>query len=464
MKTKAVLLSLFVALVSGCASNSPKPLYEEEYPKIVDFIAANWHTSCIDSAYAAGAGFIPLVPPKPFMSISAYNPVLFYWDNYFTNKGLLLIDSLSIYAVNVTDDLLWMVDQIGFVPNANMTWGMNRSQVPYLALMVEDVFAKTGDKEWLAQAYGTLKKEYHFWTDTSENAIEDHRTSIAGLQRFYHHASTDELLTLYEGVHHRGLEPIHPDSLSEAEKCRIAGNYAAEAQTMDFTPRFEQRCPDFIAVDLNSNLYRYERFFAHVVELLGLAGEPDWAAMAEQRKALINQYCWNDERGLYMDYDFVNNRSSKVASVACMYPLMAGIASEEQAKRTVQQLHLFEYEYGVTVCEQNDSGKLFMWDYPVGWPPVYLYTIQALHNYGYTDNARRICIKYLDVAAKNFIEPFPASYAAKDKTVEREPGYLYEKYNVITGGIDDTEYAGNRFLGWSAGVFIWCLDYLGKGE
>ena len=463
MKTKAVLLCLFVALVTGCANN-PKSLYEDEYPKIVTFIANNWHTSRIDSAYASGSPGIALVPPKPFMSIAAYNPVLFYWDNYFTNKGLLLIDSLSSYAVGATEDLLWMVEQIGFVPNANMKWGMNRSQVPYLALMVEDVFEKTGDKEWLSKAYQTLKKEYHFWTDTSDNAIEDHRTPIAGLQRFFHHASPDELLTLYEAVYNRGLEPIHPNSLPEEEKYRIAGNYAAEAQTMDFTPRFEQRCPDFIAIDLNCNLYRYELIFSEIVKTLNLSGEPDWKAMANKRKVLINQYCWNNERGLYMDYDFVNQRFSKVASIACMYPLMAGIATKQQAESTVKQLGLFEYEYGVTVCEPNESGKLYMWDYPVGWPPVYLYTIQALHNYGYKNDARRICIKYLDVAAQNFIEPQPASYKSGDKTVDRVSGFLYEKYNVITGGIDDTEYPGGRFLGWSAGVFIWCLDYLGMGK
>ena len=461
MKTKNLLLCLCAALVSGCATNSPKPLYEDEYPKIVNFIAENWHTSRIDSAYAASTGIIPLIPPKPFMSIAAYNPVLFYWDNYFTNKGLLLIDSLSSYAVDVTDNLLWFVEQIGFVPNANMKWGMNRSQVPYLALMVEDVFEKTGDKEWLKTAYFSLKKEYHFWVDDSDNAIEDHRTAIKGLQRFYHHASSEELSELYASTYGRGLIDLHPDSVSAEEKDRVAGSYAAEAQTMDFTPRFERRCPEFIAIDLNSNLYRYELFFSRIVKLLDLANEPDWRAMADKRKGLINQYCWNEERELFMDYDFVNQRFSKVASIACMYPLMAGIASKEQAEKTVKQLDLFEYEFGVTVCEPNESGKLYMWDYPVGWPPVYLYTIQALHNYGYKDEARRICVKYLDVAAQNFIAPQPASYTSKNETIARESGYLYEKYNVITGGIDDTEYPGGRFLGWSAGVFIWCLDYLG---
>ncbi|MDD6210760.1 MAG: trehalase family glycosidase [Bacteroidales bacterium] len=460
-----VYTSFLLLLLTGCTEKTAYlPVYKEQWPQVETFIRDNWHTSKIDSIQSAEATYIALAPPKAFMSISAGNPVLFYWDNYFTNKGLLRIDSLSIYAKNATDNLLWEVEQLGFVPNANMTWGMNRSQTPYLALMVWDVYRKTGDQKWLQNAYETLKKEYHFWTDTSATAIEDHNTSVEGLQRFYHHASTDELLTLYDAVHQRGLLKDHPDSLTTGEKCAIAGNFAAEAETMDFNPRFENRCPDYIALDLNCNLYRYELIFKDIVKILGLKGEPDWEAKAEKRKELINQYCWNEQRGLYMDYDFVNKKFSPVASIVCMYPLLAGIASEEQAELMINQLPLFEYPNGVTVCEQAKKSKQYMWDFPVGWPPVYLLTIQALRNYGYEKQAQRICIKYLDVVTRNFLNPIPKHYMVNGESKERQPGFLYEKYDVVNGGIDNTEYPSNEFLGWSAGVFIWCLDYYRESQ
>ena len=138
---------------------------------------------------------------------------------------------------------------------------------------------------------------------------------------------------------------------------------------MDFTPRFENRCTDFIAVDLNSNLYYYETLLAWMVKELALNNEPDWELMAAKRKDLINQYCWNEERGLFMDYDFKNKRFTKVASIACMYPLFVGMASAEQAEKTVRNLTLFEYQYGVTVCEKFEKPVLYQWDYPAGWPP-----------------------------------------------------------------------------------------------
>ena len=459
---KYLFFSFFLTccLLSGCkGTREYAPKYETKWHSVENFIHQNWHLSKIDSIQSAEATYIALAPPKPFMSISAGNPVFFYWDNYFTNKGLLLIDSLSKYAVYGTENLLWETEQLGFVPNANMTWGMNRSQTPYLAHMVRDVYRKTRDKEWLGRAYPILKREYHFWTDTSTNAIEDHRTSIDGLQRFYHHASEEELCALYVSTYERGLLEKHPDSISIEEKVSIAGNFAAEAETMDFNPRFENRCPDFIAVDLNSNLYMYEVMLGDIANELGLKGEPDWASMAKRRKDLINRYCWNDERGLYIDYDFVNQRFSPIASIVCMYPLMAGIASEEQAERVVKQLSLFEFEFGLTICEVHEGDKAYMWDYPVSWPPVFLITVEALDRYGYHKDAQRICAKYLDLVTDNFIEPDPSFYMSNGKRIVRKPGFLYEKYNAVTGGIDDTEYPGNEFIGWSAGVFIWCLDH-----
>ncbi len=462
------ILTIFILLALGACKSQREymPEYRDKWNDVESFIHKNWHTSRVDSSGALWLKKIGIVPPKPFMSIAKGNPLLFYWDNYFTNKGLLLIDSLSIYARNVADDLLWEVDTLGFVPNANMNWGMNRSQTPFLAQIVYDVYAKNHDKQWLTNAYYILKKEYHFWTDTSRNAIENHNTAIPGLQRFYHHASEKALSELYASCFERGLLQKHPDSISQNEKLRIAGHYAAEAESgMDFNPRFENRCADFIPVELNSNLYKYEMLFDWMVSELSLSSEPDWKSLAEKRKMLINKYCWNEERGLFMDYDFVNKKFSPVASVACMYPMVTGIATKDQAEKTVKNLHLFEHKYGITVCEKTQQPVLYQWDYPAGWPPMYQLTAQALHNYGFIEEALRVCGKYLDVVTKNYIEPNPGTYKVNDTlTKKRSPGFVYEKYDVVTGGINDLEYNANEFLGWSAGVYIWCLDYYNKNS
>jgi len=463
---------LFVLLLTLSCSNQSQgeyePQYKSQWNSVEKFIHHNFHATIIDSVKKTWVKGRGLVLPNSYMGCGVNNPTFFYWDNYFTNKGLLLIDTLSGFAKNATDNLLWEVDTLGFVPNANVNWGMNRSQTPYLAMIVKDIYKHMDvkDSEWLKNAYYTLKKEYHFWTDTSLYAIENHNTSVKGLQRFYHHASKEELFELYNQIYKRKLVPLSPDAISDEEKMTIAGIYATEAETMDFTPRFENRCPDFIAIDLNSNLYKYEKIFAWIVDELQLTDEPEWTKLSYQRKELINRYCWNDTEGLFMDYDFVNKRFSKVRSIASIYPLFVGLATQDQAERTREKLNLFEYDYGVTVCERTDQEILYQWDYPAGWPPVHLFTATALHNYGFKEDAVRICSKYLDLVTKNYLDPIPKTYLSKEKNtaIQRENGFIYEKYDAVTGQINDSEYPAGEFLSWSASVFIWCLDFVNNNN
>ena len=63
------------------------------------------------------------------------------------------------------------------------------------------------------------------------------------------------------------------------------------------------------------------------------------------------------------------------------------------------------------------------------------------------EEARRIAEKYIAVADKNFTET----------------GNLWEKYDTVTGGVSVTkEYKTPKMMGWSAGVYMFCLDFLGK--
>lgn len=457
-------VSYLLAGNSGNSKNSTIDINEYKPDAITQYITKNWHKTKIDSSKIMWLGSNGIIPPKPYLKVSPDIDLIFYWDSYFTNKGLLLVDSLSTYARNSTEDLLWLVDTLGFVPNSNMNWGMNRSQPPFLAMMVDDVYQKLGSKNWLLSAYQTLKKEYHFWTDTSATAIENHTTAIPGLQRFSNHATDKELVALYDQCYERKLVKLHHDSINYDDKLKIANHFASEAATgMDFTPRFEGRCNDYVPVELNSNLYRYEILLAKMVKELGLKKEPDWKKAAKKRQKLMNNYLWNKKRGMFMDYDFVNKRFSPIASVVCYYPLTTGLATHKQAALSVKNLTLFEFSYGVSVCEKSEQKHLYQWDYPAGWAPMFSQTIDGLDKYGYKTDAARIAQKYVDLLIKNFEHPMPVQYSTKKgEKKTRIPGRIYEKYFVTTGEINDNEYNSGEFLGWTAGVYIWCVDYLKK--
>lgn len=89
-----------------------------------------------------------------------------------------------------------------------------------------------------------------------------------------------------------------------------------------------------------------------------------------------------------------------------------------------------------------------------------LIVIESLRRYGYARAARRIAYKFLDVVAKNFLEPVPTTYEKFGETRERSPGRLYEKYDVTSGHLADEEYPSNAMMGWSAAVFAYAYDYV----
>lgn len=376
--------------------------------------------------------------PHPFTSPCAKDTFkeLFYWDTYFMNVGLLRI-GMQQQAQNNTDDLLFLADKLGFIPNANRRSMCNRSQPPWLALMVRDIFAATGDKQWLRGAYAAMTKEHEFWMTK--------RITPLGLNRHFNSATKKELLGFYNFLaseRFRGLVVATP-----GEKVAFSSHSLSEAESgWDFNPRFDRRCEDFCPVDLNANLYLYETILADISKVLENGAEAAWREKAEQRKKLMQEYLWNEEVGCYTDYDFVNKKKGAVVSCATLFPLQAGVATPEQAAKVVAKMKaVLEYNHGLSTCEKRTWKFAYQWDYPNGWPPMQGIAIQALDRAGFKADARRIAEKYVRTVIRNY-----------EKT-----GDLWEKYNVVTGTTEVVdEYKMPRMVGWTAGVFVFANDYL----
>ena len=62
---------------------------------------------------------------------------MFYWDEYFTNIGLIL-DGLSDQAYYNLKNIAKFIDELGFMPNANNL--TDRSQPPFFVLGVYDYY------------------------------------------------------------------------------------------------------------------------------------------------------------------------------------------------------------------------------------------------------------------------------------------------------------------------------------
>ena len=397
--------------------------------KIINYLKDNWDL-CVrenkqDKDNLIGLPYKYTVPSPEFFN------EMYYWDTYFTNIGLLRIGKADLAKSNV-DNMLYLVDRFGFMPNGTRTYFLNRSQPPFLSEMVKDIYEFYKDKEWLSRAYETLLKEYSFW--------QGKRRSDIGLNHYDAKIIDSEIKSYADLFCERiGFRP-------SMEDYEIVHHFLATAEGgWDLNPRWDFDAYNFAATDLNCLLYLFEKnmeYFSDILE--NKNAKSKWKQCSENRLNLMQNYLC-DDNGIFMDYNFKTNKRSTVFSVASYYPMFVKAATPRQAELLFQNLERLEAEYGIASCEEINSDISYQWGYPNGWACLQYIMISALDNYGYRKAALRIAKKYVNTTKNIF-----------DKTHN-----LWEKYNVVKGNIDViSEYGTPPMFGWSAGVYVYAEDYI----
>jgi alpha,alpha-trehalase len=338
-------------------------------------------------------------------------------------------------ARNNAENIIHVIESQGFFPNVAKQ-GITRSQPAFAAHIIRDLYQRTRDRVFLRRGLAAMEREYAFWSTL--------RTGPDGLFVARPHAPPQELERFYYGCRDRivGI-PAEP-----VERLRFLLDAMANAEAgCDFSPRFEHRCTDFYPLIIDVPVYTLECDAAWACAELGdEAGRVRWQARADAHLATFQRLMWNEERGLFIEYDHRNRRPARLAGAETFMPLWAGMATPEQARRVHDNLGLFERAHGITTVEPGERDQRYQWDDPNGWPPLQEFAFVGLDRYGYTEAARRIAGAYVGNIVRSF----------------EQTGQLWEKYNVHTGGIDVVdEYRMPAMIDWTAGVFNVACDYLG---
>lgn len=432
------ILCLLLACCCSTAGSAALRSPDGDIAAVRKFIRASWEKTIRYNPRDDGSLY-GLPYPYTVPTVSGMFQELYYWDTFFTGEGLI-IDGHTDLARNNAENMLYMVDRFGKMLNGNRTFYSNRSQSPYLSMMVAAVYDETRDKEWLRKVLPGLEKEYGFWMTQ--------RITPIGLNRYGNNASDEEKMGFIPLLRDRLGKNFKTEGLSREELLSIGGHHIAEAESWDFNPRYKMRCMDFCPVDLNANLYFYEKNFERFYNELGDAKTAKkWAAAATKRQKLIRKYLRDPHTGMYYDYDWANGKRSDVVSGAVFNLLFAGVLSQKESEGVLKALRILEYPYGIATCEDKPYDFQYQWSYPNGWAPVQYLAIRGLNNYGYREEAERIAEKYVDMVVRNFMET----------------GNLWEKYNIAEGNVNvSDEYEMPTMIGWTAGIFNWALRFLGK--
>lgn len=369
--------------------------------------------------------------PFPFLSVfdlQNLDDQMFAWDTYFVDRALIAHERLDLVRDHIRN-YLFMIDRYGHMPNANHTSGLTRSQTPVFPDGIWRYYLASGDRDLLVQALPLLTREYQdYW------CAPHHQTPI-GL------ATNRDL--------------GDPD---------LTPQMAAEAETgLDWTPIYGgdvRRCVPLIT---NCALVRYAQVLALITGELGFTDEAaTFSDEAVTRAKLINTYCWDDDRGLFVEYDYVAGEQLPYVSACTLWPLWAGHATPDQARRVVEQLPLLEQRYGLAATDRvyadphpappsadvhpdlpaevvGGLGQL-QWMYPAGWGCIQLVAAEGLDAYGYSDVATRISAHFLAAVLRQY----------------ENTGRLWEKYNTVDGGLElpNSRYGNMPFLSWTAGAAV----------
>lgn len=374
--------------------------------------------------------------PFPFLTPSGGKQTfqeMFCWDSYFINRALLAHDRLDLVRYHILN-YLFMVERFGYMPNANHAGATTRSQTPVFPDSVWLYYLRSGDRDLLCRAFALLKQEYRSYWNAS------------------HHSTPVGLAT------NRDLgDPRLPPEL------------AAEAETgLDWTPIYGgdvRRCTPLIT---NFALVRYARVLALVGNELGLPREANaFASEADARAERIRKYCWNEQVGFFLEYDYIAGKQLPYISTCAYWSLWAGVATRKQAQQLVSNLGRLEQRYGLACTDKaypdsrsnaayqsmiGPDGRAavapdvppeivggrewLQWMYPTGWAPEHLLTIQGLDAYGYESHAERIAAKFLGLLLNHY----------------QKSGNLWEKYNVVDGSLvlPNSRYGNVPMHGWTA--------------
>jgi alpha,alpha-trehalase len=368
--------------------------------------------------------------PKPYLVPSYkvktgfdYNE-LYYWDSYFMVQCLLDKQHEEL-VTGILEDLIALFKRFRVIPNASRTYLTGRSQPPLLTSFIFDVYQtynKTDD--WLKENMAVAEEEYKtVWLGVKK---PNERQVYNGLSRYY------------------DINYLH--DLAEAES------------GWDMTPRFDRRALNYLPIDLNALLYKYETDFARTARILGNTRKAAyWDDAAKVRKDVVDQLMWDRLKGMYFDYNYVKKKRGDTASLASYFPLWAGMVDEKQAATLVRSLKRFEHKGGLSTTDALPLKQFVLgsiptqWAYPNGWAPLHFIVVKGLERYGYHKDARRIATKWLKTNQAWF---------------NNEHVFL-EKYNVVNPEKPPVKglYPSQTGFGWTNAVFErFCKDYVDRLE
>ena len=414
-----------------------------------------------------GSSLIPL--PYPYIVPGGRFREIYYWDSYFTMLGLKECGEVTLIQ-NMIDNFTYLINTYGHIPNGNRSYYVSRSQPPFYAMMLQLLASIKGDsiyKKYLP----ALQKEYNYWMEgvatlkngathkrvtklkdgtilnrywdaldipRQEGFVEDTKVAEeASMEKMMvmRFANNDAMLKFKEDTEKNIFKNLRAGACSGwdySSRWFADANKISTIQVLDIAP-----------IDLNSLLYNMEKTLEKGYQIT--KQEKLRKAMSTavyQRYQAIEKYFFSKALNFYSDYNFVDTKTTDIATAAALYPLYFFTLYPENndSKGKLAKIFLEKYllKQGGVVSTPNTTGQ--QWDAPNGWAPQQWMAIQALENTNQKTLANNIALRWIKL----------------NNDVYLRTGKLMEKYNVENLKLDagGGEYPSQDGFGWTNGVLL----------
>ncbi|KAK2593839.1 alpha,alpha-trehalase nth1 [Conoideocrella luteorostrata] len=422
---------------------------------------------------------------------------LYGWDSYFIALGLLVNDRTDLAKSTVTN-FCFCIKHYGMVLNATRSYYLGRSHPPFLtdlALRVyENIKHELGAKEFLEQAIlAAINEYYNVWT------AEPRFDRKTGLSRY--HSKGIGITPETEPSHFAHiLQPYMVKYRMTYDEFFRAYNYgqiqepdldeyfihdrALRESGHDSSYRVEGICADLALVDLNCLLYKYEVDIARTIlqvfnnnlvmtedfstgtpfrsgEVISSAV---WDRKAKRWRLTMFKLMWDEDEGMFFDYNTKTQNRTKFESCTTLWPLWAGVATPHQASVIVNKgLPRFEAVGGLLSTTEKSRGCIGpdrpnrQWDYPSGWAPHQIIAWTGLLRYHFTDDAQRIAYKWLFMMTKAFADYNGVVVEKYDVTRPVDPHRVDAEYG--NQGLD-FQGANKEGFGWANSSYVYGLQII----
>ena len=366
---------------------------------------------------------------------------LYNWDSCFCAVGMM--ETHPRLVKSIVRNFIFEIKHYGKILNANRSYYLGRSQPPLLTDLALRLYRETrleeGSEDLLRQGILAAMKEYHdYWMSSprydDESGLSRYRPIGFGIPPEVPIGDYAHVLDDYAKKYAMTIEDFGKAyTAREIEEPELDTYFLHDRSLRenghDTTNRLEGVCADLGTVDLNCLLYRYETDIANTIRTVfgdqilvpaefcaagQVAGRIEtsaiWNRAARRRKQLMDKYMWNEEKGMYFDYNTLTKQQTDFEYVTTLWPLWCGVASPRQAALVVERaLPKFECIGGLSTSTKRSRGPIGpkkpqkQWDFPYGWAPHQILAWEGLRKYGYQEEAERLIYRWLHMMTRVFM-------------------------------------------------------------